>query len=137
MPRIFGRIDKRRKTPVGAALLLGIASSLILILYALVAGDNEELFWSLFAFSGVIFFIPYVVMMMAYLRLKRVPGYSPGFRFTSNRISTVLAGVCALILVFSIILFLFVPGDGVQWTVLAGVTVLIVIGEVLLPKQAV
>jgi len=136
LPPVFGRIDKKRGTPIGAAVLLGIASSAILLLYAVVAGSNEDLFWSLFAFSGVIFFIPYVAMMAAYVKLMRAPGYRSKFAFAQPNIASALAVVCALILLLSIVLFVYVPGEGVQWPVLVGVIVLIFIGEFLLPARA-
>jgi len=136
LPPVFGRLDSKRGTPIGAAVLLGIASSAILLLYAAVAGSNEDLFWSLFAFSGVIFFIPYVVMMAAYVKLIRAPGYRSKFSFAQSGIAGALALVCAVILVLSIALFLYVPGEGVQWAVLIGAIVLIVIGEFLLQARA-
>ncbi|MEM1231016.1 MAG: APC family permease [Pseudomonadota bacterium] len=135
LPSVFGREDRQRGTPVGAAVLLGVASSAILLLYALTASNNEDLFWSLFAFSGVIFFLPYVVMMLAYVRLKRRPDYPARFRFAPPAVTTVLAWLCAGILLFCIGLFLYVPGEGLQWPVLTGAAVLIVLGEFVIPRQ--
>lgn len=132
LPAIFGYESPRRKTPVGAAMILGASSSIILILYGFLVGSDEDLFWSLFAFSGVIFSIPYVAMMTAYIALKsdntvKRPFKVPG----SNAFAISLAASCALILCFTILLFNYVPGEGVQWEVLIGSVVLLSIGEVI------
>jgi len=74
-------------------------------------------------------------MMAAYVKLLRAPGYRSKFAFAQPGVASALAFVCALILLLSIVLFVYVPGEGVQWAVLFGVIVLIVIGEFLLPAQ--
>ena len=114
-------------------MALGVASTVILVLYGLLAGSNEELFWSLFAFSGVIFLIPYVAMMFAYLKLRRTePDRDRPFKIAGPRwLPVLMASVCAFVLCITIILFVYVPGDGVQWPVLGGSVVLLILGEVI------
>lgn len=138
LPTFFARESQTHGTPVGAAIALGIASTVILVLYGLLAGSNEELFWSLFAFSGVIFLIPYVAMMFAYLKLRRdepyvkQPGRDRPFQIGGPAwLPGLLAGICALILCITIILFVYTPGSGVQWPVLGGSIILLVIGEII------
>jgi amino acid transporter len=131
LPAWFG-IESKQGTPAGAAIILGISASIMLLLYGSLAGNNEDLFWSLFAFSGVIFMLPYVAMCLAYLRLReinpiadqdlfRVPGSSGWVK--------IMGYSCALILSVTIVLFCYVPGEGVSWEVLIGSLVLILIGE--------
>lgn len=133
LPAFFAKESEKHGTPVGAAVALGVASTVILVLYGLLAGSNEELFWSLFAFSGVIFLIPYVAMMFAYLKLRRdEPNRDRPFQIGGpSWLPSLLAGVCAFILCVTIILFAYIPGDGVQWPVLCGSIVLLVIGEII------
>ena len=68
---------KTRGTPVGAAISLGVFSTLIIILYGTMAENSEDLFWDLFAFSGVIFMLPYLVMMLAFLKLRKTEPDAP------------------------------------------------------------
>ena len=55
-----------RGTPVGAANLTAAVSAgstvAYGVLFSLTDGGIDELFWSLFAFSSVIFLFPYMVM---------------------------------------------------------------------------
>ena len=51
LPRIFALESKTMGTPIGAAVLMGVVSTIVLILYGFMSGSNEDLFWSLFAFQ--------------------------------------------------------------------------------------
>jgi amino acid transporter len=134
LPTPFAIENRRTGTPVGAAVMLGVISSAILLLYGLVAGSNEELFWSLYACSAVIFLLPYVGMMLAFLRMRQIDGTRerpfrvPGGAFTA----AVCAWLCIAILGFSIGLFMYAPDAGVQWLVVIGAAVLLGVGEMVI-----
>ena len=103
----------------------------MLLLYGLLAGSNEDLFWALFAFSGVLFLLPYVGMMLAFLHMRRVDGerHRP-YRVPGGPIlATVLSWVCILFLSIAILLFMVTPADGPQWEVIAGMVALLALGE--------
>lgn len=138
LPGFFAIESKSRGTPVGAAVALGVTSTVILILYGTLAGSNEELFWSLFAFSGVIFLIPYVGMMFAYVKLRRTePERERPFKIGGpSFLPILLASVCGVILLLTIALFVYVPGDGIQWEVFWGALTLLIIGEVIVHVNA-
>lgn len=143
LPAFFA-VESKQGTPVGASILLGLSATVLLVLYGLMAGNNEDLFWSLFAFSGVIFMIPYVAMCTAFVKIRsahigingtiakddcfRFPG-SPGF-------VKAFAYLCAAILSVTIVLFIYVPGEGMAWEVLWGALSVIVVGEVVTYRGA-
>ena len=130
LPAIFGR-ESQKGTPIGAALLMGLVSTGVLLLYGFMAGSNEDLFWTLYRFSAVIFLLPYAVMSLAFWRLRqrdpdhprpyRVPGGSP--------VGRLFAYVCAGCLLLSVILFLYVPGEGLQVAIFVGAMVTLALGE--------
>lgn len=133
-PRVLGKLQPRLGTPTGAAVIMGLISTGALILYGFLAGSNEDLFWSLFAFSAVIFLVPYIVLMFAFVRLRRIDGerHRP-FRVPGgDAVASALAGVCAVLLTLSLILFFYTPGSGVQWPVLIGATVVLAVGEIII-----
>jgi amino acid transporter len=134
LPRIFAIEHPKLGTPVGAAILMGIASTVILLLYGLMAGSNEDLFWSLFAFSAVIFLLPYQGMFMAFIRMRITdPDHDRPFRVPGGLgAARTLAWTCFAVLAFSIVLFIYVPGQGVDWTVLSGVIATLMLGEVVI-----
>jgi glutamate:GABA antiporter len=141
LPAIFARVHPKNQTPVGAYVLTGIISSLVLVIYGFMAGSNEELFWTLFAFSSIIFLMPYLAMFPAFLKLRTVdanvkrPYMVPG----GKTLATIMAVVCEIFIIQAIIFFVWVPGAPIDWSyvgpILIGVAVTIGIGEVLLARS--
>lgn len=133
LPRIFA-IESAKGTPIGAAVLMGLVSTLVLVLYGFLSGSNEDLFWSLFAFSAVIFLLPYEGMLLSFVKMRiidaehhrpyRVPG--------GLGVARLAAWTCIGILALSVVLFVYTPGEGLQWPVLVGVVVTLLVGEVVI-----
>jgi amino acid transporter len=138
LPAVFGKLHPINKTPVGAYLITGVISTLVLVVYGFIAGSNEELFWTLFAFSSIIFLLPYLALFPAFLKLRSVdstkkrPFQVPG----GMTVATVIAIVCEIFIIQAIVFFIWIPGEPIDWAyagpVLIGVFVTIVLGEVLL-----
>jgi glutamate:GABA antiporter len=138
LPAFFSKLHPKNQTPVGAYVLTGIISSVVLVVYGFMAGSNEELFWTLFAFSSIIFLLPYLAMFPAFLRLRTLdkdikrPYTVPGGKV----LATIIAVVCEIFILQGILFFIWVPGQPVDWTytisILVGVAVTIIIGEVIL-----
>ena len=133
-PASMGRQHARLGTPVGAAVAMGCVSTLVLLLYGLLVGSNEELFWSLFAFSAVILLLPMIGLACAFARLRRsMPDLHRPFRVPGgNLVAMALTCVCLTVLVLTILLFVYVPGEGVQWPVLLGSVTVVAIGELVI-----
>ncbi|MEH6570193.1 MAG: APC family permease [Halioglobus sp.] len=134
LPRVFAIESKKLGTPIGAAVLMGAVSTIILVLYGFLAGSNEDLFWSLFAFSAVIFLLPYQGMFMAFIHTRvNDPDHHRPYRVPGGLGSAkVMAWTCFAVLALAIILFVYTPGEGLQWPVLIGVIVTLAIGEVVI-----
>jgi amino acid transporter len=134
LPRVFAIESKKLGTPVGASLLMGLVSTLILVLYGFLAGSNEDLFWSLFAFSAVIFLLPYQGMFMAFIRTRiNDPDHHRPYRVPGGLgTARLLAWTCFAVLALAIVLFIYTPGEGIQWPVLVGVVVTLAIGEIVI-----
>lgn len=138
LPEIFGREHPVKKTPTGAFILTGIVSTVVIILYGFMAGNAEDLFWTLFAFSSMIFLMPYLALFPAFLKLRhddpnavrpyRVPGGKPA--------AIILAVICELFIIQAVVLFVWVPGQPMDWAfaapVLIGVLITLVVGEILI-----
>ncbi len=138
LPSLFAKRHHGHGGPIGAAILMGCVCTIALILYGALAETNEDLFWSLFAFSAVIFMMPYTGMVLAFAKLRQSDPNSPRpFKVPGGLwVARLLAGICALILLTTIILFLYVPGSGddagLQKSTLYGVIVVLIIGEFLI-----
>lgn len=138
LPALFGKLHPVNKTPVGAYLLTGVISTLVLVVYGFMAGSNEELFWTLFAFSSIIFLLPYLALFPAFLKLRQTDGNAKrSFQIPGGMpVAATIAVICEIFVIQAILFFIWVPGQPIDWAyavpVLAGVLVTIVAGEILL-----
>ncbi len=134
LPALFGIESKKLGTPIGAAIAMGVFGTVALLLYGFLSNSNEDLFWSLFAFSAVIFLLPYIGMLFAYIKSRQLdknkvrPYRLPG----GDGVAIFVACLCIVILSLSILLFIYTPGEGFQFPVLMGALVMIAIGEILI-----
>ncbi|MEA4811519.1 MAG: APC family permease [Anaerolineaceae bacterium] len=141
LPAIFGREDPVHKTPTGAFIITGMVSTLVIIIYGLMAGSAEDLFWSLFAFSSIVFLLPYLVMFPAFLKLRRSDPNTPRpYKVPGGQIgAVVMTVICMLFILQAIVFFVVVPNQPVDWAfagpVLIGVVITLVIGEFLISRS--
>lgn len=140
LPAVFGQMHPVNQTPRAAAIITGVVSTVVIVLYGLLAADAEDLFWTLFKFSTIIFLLPYLLMFPAFIRLRRrenktaktyaVPG--------GLAVATLLAVICQLFIVQAIVLFVWVPGEPfLTYETLAiaiGTLLILIFGEILIHR---
>ncbi|MDM3871597.1 APC family permease [Porticoccus sp. W117] len=136
LPKILGKTHPRNGTPMGAAIAMGVVSTLVLLFYGLIASSNEDLFWSLFSFSAVIFLLTYVGMMLAFLKLRKMDSqrHRP-FRVPGGKLfARIAAYSCLFVIALALFLFIWTPAEGMQWPVFLGAIITMALGEFLVRK---
>ena len=133
LPGFFAIMDKNHGAPIGSAIAMGVVCTILLLIYGRAATTNEDLFWALFAFSAVIFLVPYIGLALAFFQMRKIdPDRRRPFRAPGGAIGAiVLTALCVSALGGAIFLLLFVPGEGVQWMTLWGVLATLILGEIL------
>ncbi|MEH6515427.1 MAG: APC family permease [Halioglobus sp.] len=133
LPKIFA-LETKIGTPIGAAVLMGLVSTFVLVLYGFLSGSNEDLFWSLFAFSAVIFLLPYQGMMLTFIKMRRLdPDHPRPYAVPGGLgMARFCAWLCITILALSIVLFMYTPDSGPEWAVVGGVIITLIIGEIVI-----
>ncbi|MEE4219184.1 MAG: APC family permease [Xanthomonadales bacterium] len=123
LPKVFGYLHPKTKAPMGAALLGGVVASVEVLLYGLLANTAEYLFWLILAFSTMIFFIPYLVMFISFVRLRRIDPDAPRpFRVPGGMgFAKLLAMSPFIVLVVSMYLLLLPPGEPVDGPYVAAI----------------
>lgn len=133
-PAIFGRETKRGGMPVGALIITGIVSTVTIIIYGFMAESASDLFFTLLAFSSILFFMPYLIMFAAYIKLKKTDTITP--RPFKAPCGIALSVLCTVILAAAIVLFVWVPGQPFDADyavpILIGLAVTLVGGEAML-----
>ena len=138
LPKIFARTHPERGTPIGAAMLTSIVGTVFTVgyaaLFSLTDGAIDDVFWNLFAFSSVIFLLPYIVMMLAFGKLRRIdpdrqrPYRVPGGAAVTWAVTWIPTALLALAAVF----FVWNPWDfslAVTGSILVGLAVTVGLQE--------
>ena len=137
MPAIFGWVHEEHQAPIGAAIMTSTISSAIMVIYGLMANNAEDLFWALFTFSAIIFLLPYIGMHLAFLKLRWTdPDHPRPFKIPGGKAMGLLLSLLSIsILLLSILLFFWIPGEPLDLMNLAqiggGVVITLLIGEYL------
>lgn len=125
-------------SPVGANNITGMVSTVVILSYAFFAQGNDDLFWSIFAFSSCIFLLPYLFMFPAYLKLRLVDGERERpFKVPGGLAAQcVISVVCFFVIFQAVVLFIFPEALDLtvaDWNytapVLIGVIATILMGE--------
>jgi amino acid transporter len=100
LPPAFARLHPRWQTPYVSLLLMGVLAS-VFIVASLANSTVKSAYLLLTQTTLILFFIPYLYIFAAYLRLRR--------RRTAGTLVTGVLGLAAV--AFSIVLGFVVPGD--------------------------
>ena len=108
----------------------------MLVVYGFIAESSEDLFWTTFTFPSVVFLLPYFLLFLSFLKLRRTdlhvrrPYRVPGGYPTAVCLSI----LCMAFILQAVVFFIFKPG-AVDVTyvasVLGGVIITIIVGEFL------
>jgi glutamate:GABA antiporter len=140
LPPVLGKLHATHGTPANAAVITGVISTVVIIVYGLIAGSAEDLFWTLFAFSSIVFLLPYLLMFAAFVALRRMdPARTRPYRVPGGRAAAwALALKCSAFIIQAIVLFVWVPGEthATQRTlaIVVGVLLTVLIGEWLIAR---
>lgn len=133
LPAIFGKETKDGGMPIGALLISGIVSTVTIVVYGFMAESASDLFFTLLAFSSILFFMPYVIMFAAYIKLKNADSETK--RPFKAPFGKALSVVGMIVLAMSMVFFIWVPGQpfdvayGVP--ILVGLAITLVVGELM------
>ncbi|MEO1657759.1 MAG: APC family permease [Pseudomonadota bacterium] len=140
LPHIFSYRLPNSSVPVAANAMLVLLSCSVIWIYAIMTVSVEDLFWTLLAFSSILFFIPYIMIFVAFLRLRyTAPERARPYRVPGGKVGALIATALSLFFVAqAMLLFVYVPGSAVDWeytlSILGGVAVAVWVGECLLGR---
>ncbi len=141
LPQIFGKMHTKHNTPAGAFVLMGLVATAVILGYGYLAQSTEDLFWTLFAFSSIVFLLPYLAFFPTFVKLRRIdPNTTRPYRVPGPRSWLIgLAVVCVLFILQAIVFFVWVPGEPTDWAqagpILIGVAITLAVGELLIALQ--
>lgn len=133
--KLLGHRNKKYETADGLYIVMGIISTLLLVLNFSLSEDANEIFWVILSFSFVIFMLPYMFMFPAAVKLRltdketerpyKVPGGNWGL--------IVCAVLCEICVGASIVFLFKDSGGGLGlWTLIIGTAITTFFGFLLI-----
>lgn len=141
LPAVFAKLHPTYKTPASAAVLGGVIATAVLVLYGLLAKSAEDFFWTTFAFSSVVFLLPYLLLFAAFLRLRNIdPGAPRPYRVPGGDVGAIaLTLICMAFILQALVFFIYKPGAfelTYALSVAGGAVATVIVGEVLVRLAA-
>ncbi|AHF58260.1 APC family permease [Spiroplasma eriocheiris] len=146
-PKTFATVLKNN-SPFWSTIITGIICTILLIIAGVMSpsGEISDIFWQLYAFSSIIFLLPYLLIFPSFLIIRyKYPNLKRPFKIPGPQwFQWIVVIIPMLILCLSIILFLFGKiiihqqtwawNDGGQFIAFAliGTMICIIIGELLI-----
>lgn len=107
MPKVFGHENRKYGSPDYAYLIMGVIATVVTVINYAAFGNNEAIFWTIFALASIVFLVPYLLIFPSLLVLRRKfpdverPYRIPGGAFGAW-VSVILAEAGVL---FAVVLF--------------------------------
>ncbi|MEO1768737.1 APC family permease [Candidatus Enterococcus ferrettii] len=137
LPAFMGKDSPKTGAPTGALIVTGIVSTVVIVIYGFMASSAADLFFTLLAFSSILFFVPYAIMFPAYMKLKKIDAHAD--RPFTAPVGPVLAVICEVVLIIGMVLFVWVPGQpfdtAYSLPIIIGLIVTVLIGEYIVNRQ--
>ncbi|QIU88499.1 APC family permease [Yokenella regensburgei] len=141
LPNVLSKVHAKNNSPIGALIIGGIISTVVVVFSTLASSSAQQMFWSIFACTSILLLVPYFVNFEAYLKLKKVdknikrPYVFPG----PSWLVPVFVRIAQFIIACTILFFIWVPGQPVDVNkvtfIILGVCITLGIGEFLIRRS--
>ena len=108
--KLLGHRSAKYGTPDGLYIIMGVLSTILIVLNFSLSGDANEIFWTIFSFSSVIFLLPYLFMFPAAVKLRKSDPKTP--RIYKAPALTFCAVICEICVAASIFFLFKDAGSG-------------------------
>ncbi len=140
LPAIFGKMNKNM-APLGASVISGIISTVVILVYGLIAKNAAELFWHTVSFSLIVQLLSNLMLFPAFIVLRnKDKNISRPFRVPGPEWFAIFLAALAETFVLAAVLILIIqPGHDfirIALPVILGVVMTVVAGEILVARSA-
>ncbi len=111
--KMLGHRHSKYGTPDYSYILMGVISTVLIILNFVLSGSANEAFWTILSFSFLVFFLPYLWLFPAAikLRFKDIDVPRP-YKIPFGNFGIVVSGVIGFLFIALGIVLLFYTGEG-------------------------
>lgn len=111
--KLLGHRHKKFGTPDNLYYILGIVSTLLIVLNYALSGDANEIFWTIFSFSTLIFFLSYLFMFPAAIKLRFAdPETERPYKVPGGKFGITICAILGELVIGACVVFLFKDSGG-------------------------
>ena len=127
--------------PVGASIVSGMISTVVIVIYGLITRSAAELFWQIISFSCVVNMLTYLILFPVFIILrKKDRNTERPYRIPGPDWFAILLAIMAEVVVFvAVLIWIIQPGHEFARStlpIMVGVLITILVGEVLVAHSA-
>ncbi|MFV0424879.1 MAG: APC family permease [Bacilli bacterium] len=109
--KILGVKHKKYNTPYGSYILMGVISTGLIILNFSLSGDANDAFWTILAFSFVIFLLPYLWLFPAAIKLRKMDASNRPYKVPGGEIGLYISAILGFFFIAISVFLLFYTGE--------------------------
>ncbi|SFC33133.1 amino acid/polyamine/organocation transporter, APC superfamily (TC 2.A.3) [Alkalibacterium subtropicum] len=122
--KILGHRNKKFNTPDYSYILMGIISTLLIVLNFALSGSANDAFWTILSFSFLIFFLPYLWLFPTVVKLRKVDkDIARPYEIPFGKFGLYFSSIIGFLFIALGIVLLFFTGEG--WDPLYHLTLII------------
>lgn len=121
--KLLGHRHEKYGTPDNLYYILGIVSTVLIVLNYSLSGDANEIFWTIFSFSTLIFFLSYLFMFPAAIKLRLSDPDTPRpYHVPGGNWGITVCAIIGEIVIGACVVFLFKDSGGgfPMWVLIIG-----------------
>lgn len=122
--KLLGHRNSKYKTPDFSYILMGVISTVLIILNFALSGNANDAFWTILSFSFLVFFLPYLWLFPAAVKLRNTDTSTPRpYKVPFGKFGLYFSSALGFLFIAVGIVLLFVTGEG--WDPLYHLTLII------------
>lgn len=136
--KVLGHKHSKYKTPDYAYYIMGILGSIVVATNYIGIENIQQIYWTIFAFSSIIFLIPYIFMFASVLKLRYIEqDRNRPYKIPGGKFGVYICVILGELLLIGSIIFFFIPpkstNDVVRYEIylIAGVLITILVGVII------
>jgi len=115
VPSVLGHKHPKYDTPDYAYYIMGMVSTILIIGNYAGSENVQNIFWTLFALSSIVFLIPYLFMFPAIIILRhKFPEKVRPFRVPGGKLGLWLCAILGEFFILLACIFFFIPPEGTE-----------------------
>ena len=128
--RFLGHRNEKYGTSDNLYYVMGVVSTLLIVLNYALSGNANDVFWTIFSFGSIVFMLNYLVMFPAAIKLKFTDDTPRNYEVPGGKFGMVVCGSICFIVVAMSCYFLvdWDPSGYAFWMQVIGVAITIAIG---------